>query len=198
PGFGSRAARLRAWWQAMTSNTYARSLVCRCRRSQCRHTSPSARHTCSIVSSGFFPPEPLGVLGHEAQRRQAQHLVPHQGHVVAALEVREPHLAPAHPEAVLHAGAAERHPHPHPHEHLPPPPVRRAPDPPPRARPPPPAAPPHPPPPPPLPPPARARPALPRQAHPPPALPQEGAAGPGHLLRRPALGALGGPPARAV
>src|SRR5438093_7147357 len=95
----------------MTSNTCAPSLVCRCRRSQRSHTSASARHTCSIVHSGFFPPKPLGMLGDEPHCCHAQTHVPHQSHIVAAFKVGKAQFRLAHPETVFHIGAAERHTH---------------------------------------------------------------------------------------
>src|SRR5262249_14136490 len=82
---------------------HATAPVPRCRPSQSRHNSRNARHTCSAVSSAFFPPQPLRVTRHEPQRRQAQAQVPQQRRVVAPLEVREPQLRLAHPQAVLHA-----------------------------------------------------------------------------------------------
>src|SRR3989440_8898567 len=91
----------------MTPSSYASSLFPRNRRSQRRLTTRSARHTCSRVSSGFSPPQPLRPLGDESHRYQAQAQVPHQRRVVPPLEVREAQLRLGHPKAVLHLPAPE-------------------------------------------------------------------------------------------
>src|SRR2546423_5706636 len=91
----------------MTPNSYASSLLPRNRRSQRRLTTRSARHTCSRVSSGFFPPEPLRLLGDEPHRYQAQAQVPPQGRVVPPFEVREAQLRLGHPKTVFHVPAPE-------------------------------------------------------------------------------------------
>src|SRR5271157_2965068 len=95
----------------MTSRVYARSLVPRRRLSQLRHTSAVARHTCSIVTSGFFFPQPLGVLGDEPQSKQAQGHVPHQRHITSALEVREAEFALGGAKTVFDVPAAEGNTH---------------------------------------------------------------------------------------
>src|SRR5712691_3778806 len=69
----------------------------------------SARHTCSKVTSGFFPPEPLGLAGHEGHGYQAQHHVTHQPHVVAPFVMPKADLAFAHADAVLHVPAPKGH-----------------------------------------------------------------------------------------
>src|ERR1700676_4167515 len=71
----------------------------------------NALQTCSIVTSGFSPPQPLRVAGYEGQHQQAQRLVPHQGGVVPPLIVREAKLTLAHTEGVLHVPPPEGHPH---------------------------------------------------------------------------------------
>ena len=68
-----------------------------------------ALHTCSIVTSGFFPPQPLRVAGYEGQHEQTERMVTHQPGVVPPLIVREAKLA--HPEGVFHVPAAEGYPH---------------------------------------------------------------------------------------
>ena len=60
-----------------------------------------------MVTCGFFPPQPHGMQCHERQDHQAQRQVPHQRHVTAALEVRQPDLGLRHPEQVLHVPADE-------------------------------------------------------------------------------------------
>jgi hypothetical protein len=97
----------------MTSAVCTNSDVPRWFASQTPQRWFKARHTCSRVMSGFFPPEPIGLLGHEAHHQQAQDQVPHQGPVVAALEVAKADLRLADPEGVLHVPPPERHP-----EHL--------------------------------------------------------------------------------
>src|SRR5579884_2896668 len=87
-----------------------RGVVPRWLSSHSRLSRFKALQICSIVSSGFFPPEPLGVPGDETQHQQAQRLVPHQRRVVPPLVVREAEFALAHPEGVFHIPAAESDP----------------------------------------------------------------------------------------
>ena len=47
----------------------------------------NARQTCSIVISGFFPPEPIRVLGDKSHHHQAHDHVPHQRHITASLKM---------------------------------------------------------------------------------------------------------------
>jgi hypothetical protein len=61
----------------------------------------SARHTCSSVISGFFPPQPFRVVGDEGQRQQTQQQVPHQCCITPAFKVREPDFRLAHPKRML-------------------------------------------------------------------------------------------------
>src|SRR2546421_8568684 len=69
----------------------------------------SARHTCSSVISGFFPPQPIRPLGHEAQDQQTQEQMPDQPHVVPPLEMPKADFRLADAEAVFHVPAAEGH-----------------------------------------------------------------------------------------
>ena len=61
----------------------------------------NARHTCSRVISGFFPPESLRVQSHERHHQHAQQQVPHQPAVVPPLVVPKADLALGYPDAVL-------------------------------------------------------------------------------------------------
>ena len=76
----------------MTSDVWTNSDVPRRFASHTAHRWFNARHTCSSVTSGFFPPQPIRLAGHEAQHHQAQHQVTHHPRVVAALEVVEADL----------------------------------------------------------------------------------------------------------
>src|SRR5437868_8197401 len=95
----------------MTEATCSRSEDLRRRSCQSRQTVFKARAVCSIVSaiSGFFPPKPGGLLGHEQHHRLAEDHVPQQPPPTPALEVGEAHLALSQPESVLDVPAAERH-----------------------------------------------------------------------------------------
>src|SRR6516225_1955455 len=94
----------------MTVDLYCRRVVPRNASSQSAHSWFNASHTCSIVTSGFFPPQPLRLASDKGQRQQAQRQVPHQGCIVAALEVTKTDLALADPDGVLDVPAAEGHP----------------------------------------------------------------------------------------
>src|SRR5439155_1743766 len=85
----------------MTSSSYSSSLLPRCRRSQRRLTTLSARHTCSRVSSGFFFPQPIRVLGDEPHCYQAQAQVSQQRCVVPSLEIQEAQIRLGQAETVL-------------------------------------------------------------------------------------------------
>lgn len=61
----------------------------------------SARHTCSSVISGFFPPQPIRPLGDEAKHQQTQEQMPDQPYVVPSLEVPETDLGLADAEGVF-------------------------------------------------------------------------------------------------
>jgi len=93
----------------MTFDVYCKRLVPRSRSSHVAHTAFRPRHTCSAVTSGFFPPQPARLPGHERQRYTAQHQVPQQRRVVPPLEVAEAELALAQADAVLHIPAPESH-----------------------------------------------------------------------------------------
>src|SRR5262249_35352400 len=95
----------------MTPEVYATAVVARNAASHPMHTRLRPRHTCSAVTSGFFPPQPLRAPSHERQRQAAQRQVTHQRHVTAPLEVPEPQLRLAQPYAVLHVPPAEHHAH---------------------------------------------------------------------------------------
>ena len=73
-----------------------------------RHTSLSARAVCSIVTCGFFPPHPIGLLGDEQHHQLAEGHVPHQSAIAASLEVGKADLAFDDAEDVLNAPASER------------------------------------------------------------------------------------------
>src|SRR3954468_11092933 len=94
----------------MTSARYCKRLVPRSFSSHSSQMLFNAWHTCSSVTSGFSPPEPLRLAGGEGHGHQAQHQVTHQRHVTASLEIAEADLALAETEAVLHLVAAEGHP----------------------------------------------------------------------------------------
>src|SRR5689334_8140136 len=94
----------------MTSNSTSSALRPPCRASQLRLTRLMARHTCSTVTSGFFFPQPVCLLGYEGHGYQAQTQVPHQGRVVPPLEVAQAQVTLADSESVLHVPAAEGHP----------------------------------------------------------------------------------------
>src|ERR1700736_1909270 len=93
----------------MTSNSYASSLLPRCRRSQRRLTTRSARHTCSRVISGFFFPQPIRVFGGKPHCYQAQAHVPHQRLVVPPLQIGEAPFRLCHAKTVFHVPASESH-----------------------------------------------------------------------------------------
>ena len=80
---------------------------------RCCHWSQivfSALAVCSIVTSGFFPPEPSCLFGHEGHHELAEDHVSQQSLVTSSLEVREADLALGHSKDMLHAPAGERHP----------------------------------------------------------------------------------------
>src|SRR5215210_7978583 len=93
----------------MTEATYSRSGDLRRRSCQRRQTVFRARAVCSIVNSGFFPPEPGGLLGHEQHHRLAEDQVPQQSLPAPSLEVAEADFALDQAERVLDAPAAEGH-----------------------------------------------------------------------------------------
>src|ERR1700694_4112493 len=93
----------------MTSAVNTTSVVPRRFSCQVRQRWFSARHTCSIVISGFFPPEPIRVFGNKSHHHQAQDHVPHQRHITASLEVTKADLSLGHAKRVFHVPARERH-----------------------------------------------------------------------------------------
>ena len=60
-----------------------------------------ARAVCSIVTSGFFPPQPIGLLGGEQQNQLAEGHVSHQPLIAAPLEVSEADLGLCQTKHVL-------------------------------------------------------------------------------------------------
>lgn len=50
----------------------------------------NARHTCSAVTSGFFPPQPLRMEGDKSQDDQRQRQMADQSDIVPAFEVHQP------------------------------------------------------------------------------------------------------------
>src|SRR5205814_9205231 len=94
----------------MTSAVYCSSDVSRRFACQVRQRWLSAWHTCSMVISGFFPPEPIRVFGDKSHHHQTQDHVPHQGHVTATLEVAKADLRLGHAKRVFHVPAREGHP----------------------------------------------------------------------------------------
>src|SRR6266542_2736226 len=103
----SLAALLRFWWYPMTEATCSMRECLQRHSSQRRHNVFNARAVCSIVTSGFFPPKPSGLLGNEQHHQLTEDHVPAQPPVAAALEVAEADLALGDAEDVLHAGAGE-------------------------------------------------------------------------------------------
>src|SRR5438552_12516235 len=99
----------RRWWYWMTSLLCRTSGTPRRRRNTAAHRWFSARHTCSAVTCGFFPPQPLGVSGHEPEHDQRQGQVPPQPGVVPTLVVHQAGLLLGEAEGVLHREPAERH-----------------------------------------------------------------------------------------
>ena len=95
----------------MSARRCWRRVVPRWRSCHSRLSRFNALQTCSSVTSGFFPPQPLRVAGDKGQPQQAQRLVPHQPRVVPPLLVREAQFTLAHPEGVFHVPTAEGHTH---------------------------------------------------------------------------------------
>src|SRR5207248_7011109 len=99
---------LLCWWYSMTSAVC--TTVVFSRRFSC-HTRQrwfSARHTCSIVISVFFPPQPIRMFGDKSQHQQTQDLMPHQRDITAALKVAEANFGFADAKRMLDIPAAER------------------------------------------------------------------------------------------
>src|SRR5437762_10928854 len=98
----------RRWWYWMTSLLCRTSGTPRRRRNAAPHRWFNARHTCSAVTRGFFPPQPLRVGGDESQDHQGQRQVSQQPGVVPPLVVHQSGLLFAEPERVLHHPTADR------------------------------------------------------------------------------------------
>src|SRR5215218_1620361 len=99
----------RFWWYWMTVLACRTSGTPRRRRNTAAHRWFNARHTCSAVTSGFFPPQPLRVRRHEPQYHRRQDQVPQEPGVVPTLVVHQPGLLLAQAERVLHRRPAEGH-----------------------------------------------------------------------------------------
>src|SRR4051812_5957158 len=97
----------RRWWYRMTSLLCRTSGTPRRRRNTAAHRWFSARHTCSAVTWGFFPPQSLRVGGDESQNHQSQRQVPQQPGVVTPLVVHQPGFLFAESERMLHGPTAE-------------------------------------------------------------------------------------------
>jgi len=85
------------------------SFVPRLRLRYCRQVSFNARHTCSNVTSGFFPPKPHCVQRDKCQGHQAQRQMSFQRYVTSAFEMCQPDFALRDPEHVLHVPTRECH-----------------------------------------------------------------------------------------
>src|SRR3954469_16781126 len=97
----------RRWWSWMTALVCRTSGTPRRRRNTAPHRWFNARHTCSAVTPGFFPPQPLRPGGHEPADDEREWQVPHQPGVAPALVVHQPGLLLAQPEGVFHRPPAE-------------------------------------------------------------------------------------------
>ena len=93
----------------MTSTVCSTSVVLRRFSCHIRQRWFNARLTCSIVISGFFPPQPIGVFGDKSHHDQAQDHVPHQPHVTSPFEMAEADFALGHAKGVFDIPATERH-----------------------------------------------------------------------------------------
>src|SRR6185369_12241047 len=91
----------------MTSAVCITSVVPRRFVCQMWHRWFRARHTCSIVISGFFPPEPIRLFGDKTHDHQAQDHMPHQRHITASLEVAEADFALGQPKRVFDVPTAK-------------------------------------------------------------------------------------------
>src|SRR3954470_3325796 len=97
----------RRWWYWMTSLLCRIAGTPRRRRNTAPHRWFNARHTCSAVTWGFFPPQPLRAGGDESQNHQRRRHVPQQPRVVTPLVVHQPGFRLAEPERMLHHPTAE-------------------------------------------------------------------------------------------
>src|SRR5712692_1527271 len=93
----------------MVSAVYSTPVVSRRCSCQIRQRWLSARHTCSIVISGFSPPKPIRVFGDKSHHDQAQYHVPQQPYITAPLKMGKADLALGHAKGVLHVPARESH-----------------------------------------------------------------------------------------
>src|SRR5438067_5936750 len=94
----------------MVADVNSSRVVPRVVSSQAQQLVFKARQTCSSVTSGFFPPKPLGLVGYEGHRQHAEDQMPQEAAVVAALVMAEAELAFAHAENMFHVPTPERHP----------------------------------------------------------------------------------------
>src|SRR5262245_11753117 len=101
-----------------TGCPFRRCLCCRCCATHTTSSARSARHTCSVVTSGFFFPQPVGLLRHEGQHHLTQSQVPQEPQPTAPLVVPQPQLVLAQTQAVFHVPTPERHPQQPPHARL--------------------------------------------------------------------------------
>src|SRR5215210_5429223 len=99
----------RFWWYPMTSLVCFTSGTPRRRRNTAAHLWFNAWHTCSAVTSGFFPPQPLRVGGDESEDNQSQRQMPQQPRIVPTLVVHQARLLLPQPEGVFHRPPAKGH-----------------------------------------------------------------------------------------
>src|SRR5216684_3143038 len=105
----SRAIRFRSWWYTMTAEVYTSRVLPRIRSSHAQQLVFSARQTCSSVTSGFFPPQPLRLAGNKNHGQQAQNQVPQQADIMAAFIMSKAQLALANPNRMLDIPPPEGH-----------------------------------------------------------------------------------------
>src|SRR5260370_1669610 len=93
----------------MLAAVHGNRVVPRWRSSHAKQLVFRARHTCSRVTSGFFPPQALRLVSYESHRHQAQDQVSLQTDVMAALIVAKADLAFANPKRMLDIPTPQRH-----------------------------------------------------------------------------------------
>src|SRR6516164_66578 len=93
----------------MTSTVHCNRVVPRVTASHSEQLVFRARHTCSSVISGFFPPHPLGLIGHEGHGHQAEHQVAEETDIVATLIMAKPDFAFANPKHVFDVPTPKGH-----------------------------------------------------------------------------------------
>src|SRR6266511_22831 len=103
----SLAALLRFWWYPMTEATCSMRECLQRHSSQRRHRVFRARAICSIVTSGFFPPEPSRLLSEEEHDQLAEDHVSDQSSVAAAFEVSKADLGFGDSEDMFDTGPGE-------------------------------------------------------------------------------------------